>query len=360
MKTAVQGDAAAKEFIKAAVAADKAGQSVSGLANRVRADIGGEANALLSSSAVQAEKLRESYNALFNDLDDSRYAQVWREVNELLSQNTASGRALKQLTEHLLQPLIDASTAAAPVVKRFFQGLIIGALQVEIALLDLRIWFRETFGKVELFKGLDWLQIGLTAGKWAVYGLIAVLGLLVAVPAVMIAQFVLVADAFNELYQNVKTGWATLLEVDWGQLGISIIDGIVKPLKAGYAIIGETIAGLGESAIKSFKSALGIASPSKVFTELGVDITRGVTSGVEAGTPSTQRAVDDMVTPPTAASGARAAGGGVTITIGAINITASDSTPAAMASDFKRELEAVLQNIAYQLGANTDGGEVPA
>jgi hypothetical protein len=362
IKASVQGDAAASAWAGWAASVSMAGGSVKKLADRVRTDLGGIADKQLNSSAVQAEKLKESYGLLFADLGMEKFLAAWRSVNELMSQNTASGRALKQLVEHILQPLIDSSTTAAPLMKRFFQGIILGALNVEIAILDLRLWFKRTFGDVELFKGIDKMNIALKIGKGVLYTVVGLLGLVgVAVGAafaIAAAQFTLISLAIKGVIDLVS--W--FIDYDWGQLGIAIIDGIVKPLKAGYAIIGEAMTGLADSALASFKSVLGIASPSKVFARTGVEIPRGVAAGVEQGTPDAREAVEAMVpdlapAPASAGGTATPAGGGVvargavTVSIGEVNVHASSADPRAMALDFKRELEAILQSVAAHMGA---------
>ncbi len=367
IKASTQGDAAASAFAGWAATIGLAGGSVDKLVDKVKARLGGIADKQLSSSAVQAEKLKEAYNALFNGLSMDKYLRAWREVNELLGQSTASGRALKQLVEHILQPLIDSSTAAAPVVKRFFQGMILGALAVEIAILDLRLMFKRTFGDVELFKGLDKLELGLTLGKLAVYGLLAAFGLLAAVVvaslAVMVGPFAAVGAALFWIgwkAGELVTWWE---KQDWGALGTAIVDGIVNSLKAGWSIIGETVSGLADEAVKSFKAGLGIASPSKVFADLGIEIPRGIAVGVEKGTPEARESVDNAVTPQLAPAtaarpvpapaGARAPQSAATVPvhIGEVHIHTSSDKPHDMALDLRRELESILQNVAIQLGA---------
>jgi len=371
IKASAQGDAAAQHFAGWAATIGLAGGNVRKLSDDVKARLGGIADRQLMSSEVQAKKLQEAYAALFSGLELEEHLRAWQKVNALLSQNTASGRALKQILEHVLQPLIDASTEAAPIVKRFFQGMILGALRMEIAILDLRLWFKRVFGDVELFKGLDKANAALLIGKVAVYGLAAAFGLL----GLAIAGAFTVA--FGPLlllgYGLFKLGWylgefVTWFEAfDWGQLGSAILDGITKPLKAGYTVIGDTLTELADGAIAGWKTALGIASPSKVFAELGLEIPRGVAVGVRQGSPEARESVDAMVATPQLASAAPAstmpaprvpAAAGrapVTVNVGDVHIHTTGETASELEGDIRRQLEAILQSVALQLGAPPEG-----
>jgi len=363
IKASVQGDEAASAWSGWAASVALAGGSVKKLADRVRNDLGGIADKQLNSSAVQAEKLKESYGLLFADLGMEKFLAAWRSVNELMSQNTASGRALKQLVEHILQPLIDTSTTAAPIMKRFFQGIILGALNVEIAILDLRLWFKRTFGDVKLFAGIDTMNIGLKLGKATLYTVVGVLGLMAVSMGAMVAAGYLMAKPFIDLGIVVFDFARAFLAYEWAELGIAIIDGIVKPLKAGYAVIGEAVSELADAALASFKSVLGITSPSKAFARAGVEIPRGVAAGVESAAPEAEAATKAMAPTPKLApaagtrapapspTGAAAGTRAVTVSIGEVHVHASTNEPRAMALDFKRELESILQSVAAQLGA---------
>lgn len=377
MKMSVQGDAAAQRFIGWATTANMAGESVKRLSDRVKADIGGQANRLLSSTTVQAEKLRESFALLTSGLKLDRYLDAWREFNELFSQSTETGRALKQLFEHLFQPLVDGMTKAAPLAKRFFQGLVIAALDFEIAILDLRLWLKDTFGSSEITDGLFTMENALKAGKIAFWGLLVVVApLAVALTAVGVAAYGVYRQIkffWHDLPRAVMEGWSIISEAwkkfDFAALGVAIIDGIMRPLKAGWAIIGEWFDKLGGNIIKRFKASIKSESPSKLFADAAVEIPRGVAVGIERGTPEAQAAADKMVTPPegaassaaaagTAAAAGHAAGrGGATanVTIGELHVHSQASDPHGFAVDVRRELESILQGLAFQLGTEPEG-----
>lgn len=83
-------------------------------------------------------------------------------------------------------------------------------------------------------------------------------------------------------------------EVDWGQLGIDIINGLIKGLKSMVKSLGETIGNIASGISDTFKDLLGIHSPSKVFMEYGVYTDEGYAIGLEKGQPVIERTYQQM------------------------------------------------------------------
>jgi TolA-binding protein len=118
------------------------GGSVEKLAQRVKNQIGGVVAQKMKSSEVQARKLAESYNSLFGDVDISGLLDARKAFNDLFSQSTNSGRALRQMLGTITQPLVDSLTALSRIFKLVVQNIIIGLLQAQIAWLRLQLGFR--------------------------------------------------------------------------------------------------------------------------------------------------------------------------------------------------------------------------
>jgi hypothetical protein len=394
IKAATQGDQAAQVFAGWAAGAALSGRSINRLVDDVRARLGPIATRQLLSLDVQTRKLKENFDALFRDLQIESFLGGLKVLTDLMSQSTASGKALKQLIEVLLRPLIADVTEVTPLVKRFFQGMILGVQSITIAILRFRLWWRNTFGgeSVDL---IDEMTLALNIGKAAVY--LFGVALLVAgavaagvtiklttllVPALMktavwlgaIAVKALVATwpilltvaALWGLYQIFKLLHVVWEEIDWSALGKELWAGIVRGIKAGYEAIAQTMMDLGAKAYEAFASVLGIESPSKVFMKLGVEIPRGVGAGVVQGTPEAQRAVEEMIAPReqgtavgAAAAGARSGGarGSMTFTFGDLHFHGSADRNAAkdFADDFKRQLASVLEGVAIEIGAPVAG-----
>jgi hypothetical protein len=412
IKASTQGDAQAHAFGQWAAGAALTGRSVRALSDDVKARLGGVAAKQMLSLTVQAQKQQEAFAALFSGIDIEPFLAAKKTILDLFSQSTASGRALKQIIQLVVQPLIDGMTAAAPIAKRFFQGLILGAQGIVIGILLVRASIRKTFGSSETKSSIDYMGLALKAGKVAAYvfggGLaiaaVAVVGLatklltllipaiwslvtattaFVAQGLVIAAPFLLAAAAVWGLFKVVELFYTVWKEIDWTDLGRSIWQGIVSGLKGGAAWVVDAVSNLGHAAAGAFKSVLGISSPSKVFVEAGNNIADGVQVGVTQGTPGVRAAMGNMVkrpgvgaaaaandptafspsiepssagsAPAPAARASQGARGGGSVTIQTLNVMLSSDKPREIALDIKRELETILEGVAIQLGAPISG-----
>jgi len=307
---ATQGEAAAGSFKAMALGAGLAGKSVKALADDVKARLGGIAAAQMLSLDVQSKKLHESFAMIFSGLKIDKLLAGVKQVTDLFSQSSASGRALKALVEGLFGPLIDQAEPAGLLMKRFFQGLIIGALEVGIVILKLRNWFRDTFGDSKLFQNLNLMSLAVTAGKIALYGLVGAVVLtgvvLANLAAFILFPFAAVGLLAYGIYRGVKA-LGSLASAAY-DAGTNIVKGLVEGIKSGANWVITAIENLGTSAMKAFRAKLGIASPSRVAMRSAIEVPRGVASGIHAGRPEVNRAVQSLVVLPTRRQSARESG----------------------------------------------------
>lgn len=390
IKAAAVGDEGASAFMGWAAGAAMAGGSVKRLADDVRARFGAVAAKQLLDLNVQTAKLKENFSALWDDLKIDGLLKAVSSITALFSQSTRSGQALKAILTTMFQPMVGAIEWAAPIAKRFFQGIVIGALLAAISVLRLRKWWRETFD-TEALKGIDLTTaalyagvaaVAVLAGSFAVLGVVMVGALVAAMPfiwaavvavgalalkaLILAAPFILGAIAIGALIAAGYQLYRLWKEIDWTDLGKSIVDGIVGGLKNGAKWVIDAVKSLGRDAMGAFKSALGISSPSKAFANLGVAIPQGIESGVQAGAPRAQAAVDGLIdvprVPDRAEGGARGADvarggarGPFVINLGGLTVNAASDKPAEMVSELERELGSMLERVALQLGAAVPG-----
>lgn len=352
--SAVQGDESAKAFARQAAGAARAGRSVRALADDVRTRLGGIARRQLLSLDVQGRKLQENLSRLFGDLPIEGFLEALNEVTSLFSQSTATGRALKTIVEALLGPLLEDVGTLGPIAKRFFQGLVIGALQLTIGFLRVRRWFRDTFGE-DFFGRIDGATLALEAGTLVVAllaGAAITLAAALAVVAIsaflVVLPFLLVAAAIALVIYGVVKLYEWLSELDWSEAGSSLISGLVRGLEAGRDLVVETVRGIASAATDALTSALGIASPSRVFAELGRQIPRGLAVGIEAEASTAGSAVEDLGQPAGAAGAAR---GAMTVSFGDIIIHGAGGDARAIAEELVDEIATALDGIGIELGA---------
>lgn len=370
---AVQGDAFGRRFAGMAAAAVRTGGSVRRLADDVRARLGGVALRMAAGLDRQMSRLRENVAHLFEGLEIEGLLRGLRDVTSLFSQSTAGGRALRTMITALFQPIIGQLEAAGPMVRRFFQGMVIAALRFTIVVLTVRNAIRDAFGDSELFSGLDGAQIALNAGI-AVFSLFAGAVTIAAVATgALVAGLALVATSLAVLSAPIvapilaaAAGMYALLAagrrfvtwfrgIDWSALGTSLVQGLVRGLERGRELIVESVRGVAETATSALTEALGIRSPSRVFAELGRQIPAGFAVGVEGAAPRASAAVEETIgaAPAALGSGGRApsapSAAPVTLTIGELHVHAGAGESTARA--FVDELAEILAGVSVRMGA---------
>jgi hypothetical protein len=155
MKAAVQGDAQAQMFASWAAGTALMGGSVDRLTDRVKSRLGGIAKAQMLDATVQSRKLQESFDSMFRTVDIEPLLKAKASLFSMFSQASASGRYLSELLGRIVQPLISAVTRAIPIVKAFFQNLIISALHAEIAYLRMSNALAQAFDAAAWRKRFD-------------------------------------------------------------------------------------------------------------------------------------------------------------------------------------------------------------
>lgn len=359
----VQGSAMAARMQGMAISFARTGRSVDALADKVKSRLGGLAARQMLSLDVQSRKLEESLQFLTGGLRIEGFLGALNEVTQLLSANTASGRALKTMFEALFNPMLDGLQSAGPLMKRFFQGAISAALELTLAVLKLKIWFKRTFGS-DLLSGIDKTSLALNAGMLVVSmlagalvvtavaaGLLALaLGAVVVSGLLVMAPFLLAGAAVLWLGAQLDKVFAWALNLDWGQVATSLVDGLVNGLTSGVARIVSAVRGLATTATSTLTEALGIHSPSRVFAGLGLQTSRGFAAGVGGGEGVVQDAVSDMAGSAVSGVGGASSAGAVSIGELHIHVSASDARELD-ATTIRDQIVRLFEGIAIEMGA---------
>lgn len=292
----LRGDALRNSLARAALEASGLG---------LRAKLGSDlARRSMLPLDVQVRKARENLARLFRDTEVSVFERALQPVLGLLSESTATGKALKSIIADMMNPLFKATAALSPVVKRFFQGMVIGALLLQIQLLQVRNWFLDTFGddvfnKIDLTTTAIWAgvaAIGVMAALLGVLGVAAATGfaLVYAPVALGVAALYTLGSVVMWVYDQFEWAYDELAKLNWGDIGNNIIDSIDDAIFAGIGSVVNAVAALGTAMKDKLKSILGIHSPSKVFFQLGGFTAQGFAQGIESGAPQINAAVGNM------------------------------------------------------------------
>jgi len=403
IKASTQGERWASLFMQQAAGANMLGQSVDKLAARVKNQLGGIAKQQALAFDVQVRKLRENVARIFEGVKIGKFLEALNDVLKLFSQNEAIGRGLRTIVETMFLPLESFfSGNVALVAKRFFQGLVLGALMLTLTALDMRDALRATFGDSQLLAGLDVATIALYAGFTvaalfaAGLGLIALAAVSVAVSllplAVLIGGIVAAGFALGVALSNLADLWGrvrdSFSDVDWAQAAITaflaattgiagglatlntnlsqfiadmgtiginaaeaLVAGLVRALRGGASLVKSTVVGLGDAVKGAFRSALGIASPSRVFMGYGRQIGAGVSIGIGSSRHDVEAATAALApAPPPGGRGGAPRGGDRRVEIGELHIHTKATDARGIAASIRDALAAELEGVAVELG----------
>jgi hypothetical protein len=368
--TAVQGQRMGDRFRGIAIAAARSGRSVRALADDVRARLGGVARRQMLSLETQSTKLQESFAAIFSGLEIEGFLGGLHSITDLFSQNTESGRALRTLATTIFQPMIDGITAGFPLVRRFFQGMLIGVLRLTLGALRLRNWLTRTFGGGDILAGIDAQRVALQAGAIVMGAFAASVLICAAAFALLLSPFIAAVavgwaigealTAAGRAVRRVIDGGRELMawfrDADWTALGSSLATGLITGLLRGRDRLRDAVRGLAADAQRALTDALQIRSPSRVFARLGAQIPAGFAEGVDAGAPMASDAVGAMVSIPddVPAGGAARAGSTTHVSIDGgihVHVGEGEQQPRDLAQSIKDELARMLEGVAITMGA---------
>jgi hypothetical protein len=133
-----------------------------------------------------------------------------------------------------------------------------------------------------------------------------------------------------------------------------MIDGLIAGITAAGGGILSAMTGAVTGAINGAKSLLGIASPSKVFAEIGTQTGEGMAQGVDGSAATVQGSLESMVAPPDASPGS-AGGGGAAAKAGGhtfqITINAEGGDGQSIAAAVRDAVLALLEGDVAQFGS---------
>ncbi len=258
----------------------------------------------MQSIGVQTDKMKERVGLMFRDISVKPLLAGLEEFGTLLDESTVSGKAFRFIFTTGTQAIVDGLGAGARTGGKFFQGMAIAALQAYIAI-------KPTYNSVRDFLGMkqkpEWLT-AVNVGKVAFYALAGAVGVVAVSLALAALPFVLVGAAIYGLVEGVKwgagavlsaVGWviasvnsvsAAFERLGWDGLAMAAIDALVGVFRNGASIVADAVGNLATSAANAFKSALGIASPSKLFGKFADWTVQGYVQQIEAGQPEAAEA----------------------------------------------------------------------
>lgn len=267
--------------------------TLGGLKNQLVADllpgltqvVDGLADVANGSTSLE-DAIDQGISAVIESLDSSlpdmidRGVQIVTSVADGIANNLpkileAAGKIVAKIGEGIIAVLPTLLNAAVQIIASLASYIIQNIPTLASAALEV------VLGLVRFLidNGPQILQAGIElVGK-------LVAGLIQAIPKV--------AEGVQRIIQRIKDKFA---DIDWGEVGRQIIEGIKNGITGAAGSIAEAVGGLGRGLVGRAKKALKISSPSKVFRdEVGAMIPAGMAEGIEDGAPEVESSMDRLL-----------------------------------------------------------------
>lgn len=281
---------------------------------------------------VIAEKLRERFDALTKGVNLEPLLKGFSELAGLFDESTVAGAGLKEIFTVFGSLVVGGFTKGLPLMKQFFKGLVIGALQATVMFLKLGLFIKKAFGDNETLKKLFSLQNALKAGT-VIAGVFAVgIGLIALAAGATVTAFALLGDLVQSVLDTFYDFGETIRNIKWGEIGSDIVSGIIGGIKNAASLAVDAARSLAERIKSGFTGVMKIQSPSKVFAGYGKNTVEGYVQGVEDSTPEAARSLNDVGKRPPAMAGAGAAPSPLSVNLGvSLNVAGGGPSPDQMA-----------------------------
>lgn len=329
----------------------------------------------IKAAWTRLEMLRDR---LFKKINVEPIARAIDKFAIFFDTSTVSGKILEEQITKLFNGIGGLVERLSELSRPFMEGLLIGFLQVELAVLRflnsplgaaLRSWAAEIapttaqltmLGQV-LAYGVAFAASSAVAPLLAVGSYIALIarGVLGAVQVfqALIGAIGGAVSSLSALGSSIA-GALGEMAASGANIASDFVNGLVSGITNGIARVVDAARSLGSAAASTIKSVLGIASPSRVMIGFGANTAEGFAQGMEAGEGRVASASGGMAAAPLAAASAGASGGAArssSVSLGGVTITINgvagadqilDRLPAVIADAFEQ--------MALSMGAPTN------
>lgn len=297
-------------------------KSVSELGSEMEKQFGDVARKKALGLDQQMEILRANVEDLFGGANIEGVLKGFQRLIGLLDSSTASGRAIKAVFDAMFGGLGGAE-AIFTGIERFvivFMTQVLKAINF-VRRLGATLGLTGGDGK-SAFEGMDVAagiaKVAFIGAAIALAPLLLLVGAVVGVVYAAVAAFGFIRSAGSQAGQAISGAWEAVKSffesLDLASVGADIIDGLVQGIKGAAGKVAAALTDAAKGGIDAAKSALGIASPSKVFMELGAYTGEGMAIGVDRSASEVETSMANLVEPPApaeAASGTGPGGAGV-------------------------------------------------
>lgn len=338
------GAGGAGEFIERLRAGELA---VAGFAEEAKDKFGGIVAKQLRGLDAQAARASALWGKLFDGINIDPFLDAFGVLVGMLDKANPLAQTFGLAITGAIEMIGPMVLSAAYAVEAFALDFAIAAVKVYlfwkkygdeitavltgigVALLALGVYYAVTNAAAVVAlasTAAGWVAAGVAAAAAWVAMLLPAIAVIAAVAAVgyAIGQLIYYWD---DVVEGVK-----LIASDLYQVGVDLMLGLVNGISSTVTAVIDAVKNAVGSAIDAAKSVLGIASPSKVFAEIGTNTVVGFTGAVDSGAAVAQDSLAALVDPTAAFALANGPAGGEGDAPGSLAAIESASAPAVVVS----------------------------
>lgn len=294
-------------------------RTVKDFAREAEDKFGGVVADQLRGLDAQGKRFSKAWGKLFDGVELDPFLDAMSVIVGMFEKGHPLAEAFGLGVEGAINPIGPMALKAAYAVEAFALGFAIQLTKMYIAIKPALKWLSELFGMGEQGDGLLNVlsKIGEVAAVVAVVFGVALAAAMAVVSGAILAVVGIFAMFGAAIYTTITTVWALLNGLvavgtaitEWATtVGVNIMLGLVQGITATVGAVVSAVSNAVGSAITAAKSVLGIASPSRVFAEIGDNTVMGFTESVDAGATDAQGSMASLVAPDAVAASAPAAG----------------------------------------------------
>jgi hypothetical protein len=298
------GDKMAQRFLGLATTYRMFGKDVTKLAEVFKKQFGDVAAAKTLELGIQVQRLRENLDFMFSGADVEPFLRGLQAILSMFDKNTSSAKTMRSLITALVEKGINLF------------------LRFAITLAQTYLWIRE-HERAWQIAGLAVKAVGFVFAGLAAVVLLAVAAI-GAAATLLLAPFVAVTAVIGDAvawvlrhWDSLKTGAADLAttvgawflriaadvsdaidfigSISLTDIGRRMMDGLAKGIDDAIEAVKASVRNVGKAAIDTFKSVLGIHSPSLVArVEAGQPVGLGMAAGMTDTIPMINVAAERM------------------------------------------------------------------
>jgi hypothetical protein len=326
---------------------------------------------------AQMQRFKDSIGRLFEDVNTGPFLDALDRITRLFDTATPSGKALHDIITKVFDSIFSAVAKVGPYVEIFFNGMVILALRVAIALKPLLkklgMIGENTDSQQALADILD--EIAFVVGdvtsalvKFFSYAplwdplidtvsfVADVFGLLFDANLLVLSGIGWVIDAAADVI-----GWLTGLGDAALNAGSDLVTGLVDGVINMGGEFVQAVTDLAMQGIDAFKSVFKISSPSKVMDSMGQNLVLGVVQGIDTQSEAANDSLAAAVSPPPTSVSAVTTnrGGSVNLTVN-VTINGTDKSVEELRSMLVEVMSDVIEEASLLAGTQPENAEEAA